>query len=87
MIDRSVTEASEMKAASATVYVYLLDEGTDVWRPVSAEWLGDSIYRIVSGPPAPEDEKWEFAPGEIVRCRHQKLAGGRHLIAYERVMT
>jgi hypothetical protein len=40
------------------IYVYLLDEGTDVWRPVEAMQLTEGVYRIASEPA--EDEKWQF---------------------------
>jgi hypothetical protein len=72
-------------AQITTVFVSLLDEGVDVWRPVSAEHIRDDIYRIVGEPPDPEDEKWEFLPGELVRCRQQALSGGSSLVAYEAV--
>jgi hypothetical protein len=71
--------------ASMTIYVYLLDEGTDCWRPVSAEHIRDDVYRIVGEPPDPEDEKWEYLPGAVVRCRQQRLSGGDCLVAYEAV--
>lgn len=72
-----------VKPASATIYVYLLDEGTDCWRPVSAEHIRDDVYRILGQPPDPEDEKWEHLPGALVRCRQQRLSGGDCLVAYE----
>lgn len=56
-----------------TIYVYLLDEGTDVWRPVEAEELGNNRYRIISKNNKPEDEKWEFMTGDIVRCESKVL--------------
>ena len=34
-------------ALTTTVYVSLLGEGVDVWRPVSAEHIREDIYRIV----------------------------------------
>jgi hypothetical protein len=45
--------------STETIYVRLLDEGVDVWRPVSAETLGEGRYRIVSENTDPEDEKCE----------------------------
>lgn len=56
-----------------TIYIYLLDEGTDVWRPVEAENLGDNRYRIISINNDPEDEKWEFQTDDIVRCEKKTL--------------
>ena len=63
------------------IYVPLLDEGTDVWRPASAEHIKDDIYRIAGD--APEDEHWKFSSGQLVRCRQQNLSDGRCLVAYE----
>ena len=53
-----------------TVYVRLLEEGVDVWRPVPAVWLGGDVFEL-SDAPIPEDEVWEFAPGSrvIVKIR------------------
>jgi hypothetical protein len=43
----------------------MLDEGTDVWRPVRAERLGETTYRIADDP-VPDDEAWVFQPGDVV---------------------
>ena len=61
--------------AATTIYVRLLDEGTDVWRPVQAEPVGNKSYRILSAPPDSEDERWEFCSGDVVRC--EKKSGDR----------
>jgi hypothetical protein len=66
-------------AASCTVYVYLLDEGTDVWRPVAAEPLGLDLYRLEGTVPA--DESWQFQPGAVVRCQERRFAEGPRLVA------
>lgn len=65
-----------------TVFVRLLDEGTDVWRPARADRLPDGSYRLL--PPEgydPEDEKWEFAPGSTVVCELQTKGGQEVLVA------
>ena len=74
-----------MAGRSSTIYVYLLNEGTDVWRPVEAEHVGEDRYKIVSVNADPEDESWQFQGGAIVRCRQQRLSGGECLVAYELV--
>jgi hypothetical protein len=56
------------------IYVPLLDEGTDVWRPVSAESCGDDLYRITDEQPI--DEQWAFAPGSVVRCSEHRFQDG-----------
>jgi hypothetical protein len=67
---------------SETIFVYLEDEGTDVWRPTQAERLADGSYRLLAPPDYdPQDEKWEFPPGTVVRCQRRKLAGGEKLVA------
>ena len=69
----------------ATIYISLLDEGTDVWRPVSGERVFDKVYRITGTPPD-DTEKWEFTTGDIVQCRVQKFATlERRLVAYKKV--
>jgi hypothetical protein len=64
----------------ATVYVALRDEGVDAWRPVEAEQLTESIYRLADAPPL-EGEVWEFAPGSTVRCEQRELSDGSVLVA------
>ena len=59
-----------------TIYVRLLDEGVDVWRPVKAEVLGGERYRIISENTDPEVEKWEFKIGEVVHCTEKELMDG-----------
>jgi hypothetical protein len=72
---------------SKTIYVALLDEGSPVWRPVEAIVLRDQIYQIVSENHNPDDERWEFTAGEIVRCVFKALIGdSRVLVAVESAM-
>lgn len=74
-----------MFATISTVYVALLDEGTDCWRPVSALCLSVGVYRIVST--KPEDEIWQFQPGDVVRCKEQQFNEDSGLVAYEKVAS
>jgi hypothetical protein len=70
---------------NVTIHVYLLDEGVDVWRPVSAELVRKDIYRITGTPPD-DSEKWEFMPGDVVRCRQKNFNSGETgLVAYEKI--
>jgi hypothetical protein len=55
-----------------TVYVRLLNEGTDVWRPVAATRIGSGY--LLNGP-QPDDEEWEFKPGESVICDLRRFEG------------
>jgi hypothetical protein len=59
--------------ATETVYVELLDEGVDVWRPVQAQVEGDGVYRLPDS--APADETWAFPAGSRVRCEHRAVPG------------
>lgn len=64
-----------------TIYMPLLDEGTDVWRPVQGELLGGDLFRVLGQ--VREGEIWKFAPGSVVRCREQVFSGDtRVLVAY-----
>lgn len=68
-----------------TIYIYLLGEGIDVWRPVTAESVRDGVFRIIGTPPD-DTETWEFTTGDTVRCREHTFASGKcGLVAYERV--
>jgi len=68
-----------------TIYVFLLDEGTEVWRPIQARHLGDDRFQITSINDDPDDEHWQFSTGDIVRCSRRRLSDGIRLVAYERV--
>jgi hypothetical protein len=63
------------------VHVSLLDEGTEVWRPVDAELVGPSLFRLLGT--VPNDESWEFLPGTVVRCENRLLSSGMVLVAIE----
>jgi hypothetical protein len=70
---------------NTTIYIYLLNEGIDVWRPTGAELIRDDIY-IITGSSSDETEKWTFQTGDIVRCRQQNFSDGKTgLVAYEKV--
>ncbi|MDQ3134090.1 MAG: hypothetical protein M3Q76_04680, partial [Acidobacteriota bacterium] len=58
------------------IYVALLDEGLDVWRPVQAIHEHDCFYRIINSNPDPEDEQRQFLSGDLVRCEYRTFSGG-----------
>ena len=68
------------------VCVRLLDEGTDVWRPVSASALPDGTFRLREPEGYdPNAERWEFPPPTKVRCITRQFAdGGEGLVAVAR---
>ena len=61
-------------ADTATIYVPLLNEGTDTWRPVAAERLNRETFRVIG--PMPDDEEWAFPPGSVVTVAAQVFADG-----------
>ncbi len=75
----------EDKSNITTIYVYLLNEGTDVWRPVDAIHIKGNIYQIKSESIIPETETWQFLPGDIVRCEEKRLSKGNSIVAVEKV--
>jgi hypothetical protein len=70
--------------AVQTIYVYLPNEGTDVWAPVDAEHVRAEIYRILDC--RGEDAAVQFGKGMQVRCQLQRLSGDlttASLVAFE----
>ena len=65
--------------ADDMIYIALLDENVDVWRPVPCEQLPDGTYQLPDD--QPETEAWEFPPGSRVRAEWRELADGRVLVA------
>jgi hypothetical protein len=73
-----------VQSERSTIYVELLDEGTNCWRPVAAERLSEDTYRIVDM--VPEGESWLFQPGEVVRCKERLFHDASRLAAFESVI-
>ncbi len=72
--------------STTTIYVRLLDEGTDAFRPTLADRTSDGFYRLrPTEDYDSEDERWEFLPGQVVRCQRVKLHGGERLVAIDLV--
>lgn len=73
---------------SQTIYVKLLDEGVDVWRPVLAESGTDVNSFLILPSPAnavPPGEDWEFKPGTRVLTKEMKLEGNLVKVAYKQI--
>lgn len=69
-----------MSAASGSntkhVYVRLLGEGTEVYRPVEALPVTKDTVRLLDPENYDgEDEDWEFKPGSVVRLKPIILEG------------
>jgi len=71
-------------SSTSQIYVGLLGEGIDAWRPVQAEHLSGNVYRIVPQKCDREIETWEFEPGDRVVCEHIESSDGRILAATKR---
>ena len=71
-----------------TIYVQLLDEAVECWRPVEAVMVRPGVFRIVSPPPDPRHERWEFDSGQEVACEERAFADGeRQLVAMRAVSS
>lgn len=81
---RIVASAGRRLAAKAetTIYMPLLGEGIDVYRPVEAMKIDDLGYMVTE--PMPPEEEWAFPPGHILTCEERELADGRKLVAKAR---
>jgi len=66
------------------IFVRLMDEAVDVWRPVHAERLDGDRYRILKQDYDRDVETWQFEPGDRVVCELVDLGDGRMLAAVRR---
>lgn len=66
-----------------TIYVALLDEGIDVWRPVAARKIAPDTFLILDQDYDREVETWQFEPGTVVRCRKERRDGRQIIVATE----
>lgn len=60
------------------IYVRLLNEGTEVYRPVEVESIDGKSFRICGT--EPPDEEWEFPPGSLVRVVNTKASSGDDIL-------
>jgi hypothetical protein len=70
-----------------TIYVRLIGEQVDVWRPVQARHILGDVYLIVDQPYDRDDETWEFDPGSSVICELVESADGPFLGATARHLS
>lgn len=66
-----------------TIYVPLINEGTEVWRPVEAEPVSDALFRVESK--ASDDEQWGYASGQIVAVEERMWSNGDHGLVATRI--
>ncbi len=64
------------------IYVKLLDEGVNVYRPVPAKKINKNIYKLEGMDIYnPIDEKWEFPPESYVEVAERHLDNENILMA------
>jgi hypothetical protein len=64
------------------LYVRLLNEGPEAFRPTRALKLGGGLFKLVaSSDYDPGDESWELAPGSTVRVEMHHGANGNFPLA------
>ena len=69
-------------ATTETIFIPLIDEGTDVARPTQGEPLGGGVFRVLATEGYDsEDEIWQFPPGSIVLCGTKLTSLGTVLMA------
>jgi hypothetical protein len=65
-----------------TVYVRLLDEGTEVSRPTQATLVKEDVYQLLPNQEYDsEEEHWEFPPGSMVKVARILNCDRDYLIA------
>jgi len=77
------------------IYVKLLDEDIEVYRPVNAVRVDDLIYQILDDDKQAykdSSEEWEFGKNDIVQCIYKNLREGNRkkeptLIAIKKIET
>lgn len=75
----------ELRQNMVSVYVRLLGEGVEVYRPVPASMVSTSTF-VLYGKDIydPKDEDWEFPPGSLVNVETKILDGESVLVAVSR---
>ena len=59
------------------IFVRLINEGTDVYRPVDAKRISDELFQIIDDS-QDQDEHWEFSNLDMVRCIDHVFQDGTH---------
>ena len=58
------------------IFIALIGEGVEAWRPVEAERIDNECFRISGVGRDHTSEVWEFTEGELVRCEGRTFSGG-----------
>lgn len=79
----SVATSRPATTTTVQVYVRLLKERVEVWRPVEAAEETPGIYRLY-GPEVGHSERWCFGLNDLVRCTSTTFSDGQvGLVAME----
>lgn len=71
-----------MKNNVKKIYVQLLDEGTESYRPVNAVQLSSDVFRITFDLcPIELNENWEFQPNDVVKVITKNTGVDEFLLA------
>jgi hypothetical protein len=74
--------AVKTKDHHVTIYVRLLNEGTEITRPTEAVALPNGLFKLLPTPDYdPKDEVWEFPPSSVVSGEFQEWSSGEILVA------
>ena len=57
------------------VYVHLMNEGSDAWRPVPSRHMSGDMY-VLGNVEGVISEEWEFAPGTLVKVAKRTFRNG-----------
>jgi len=79
-----------MKENKEIIYVCLMSTDDEIWRPVIAERINNSYFKIVSENDNPDDEKWQFKTSDVVRCSVRTPFDCTHsdcLVAVEKITS
>jgi hypothetical protein len=80
--------SAETASSTSTVEIFvpLLNEGVDVWRPTQGLVLGPNEVQVLPTPNYdPTLEEWEFPPGTRVTCSREVWDGRELLVARQRI--
>jgi len=65
-----------------TIFIRLLNEGTEVLRPTRALDLGGGLFKVLATSDYDAtDEEWEFPPNSVVRAQRRSGASGEFFLA------
>lgn len=76
------THAELVELNEEIIYVPMINEGIEVWRPMWADNIKDNVYKLKSfSNYDPTDEVLKFNSGDLVVCEKQKKSEGQILVA------